>query len=81
MYVQCNIETRTRNHYFRGKAIIITYSERVFVALVIQHKKHMPRIMLSSVACLSVCLYHVFPNYIINGITFETELFNIKYVF
>ena len=35
-----NTETRSRNHCFRGKAISITYSECVFVALVIQHVKH-----------------------------------------
>jgi hypothetical protein len=34
-----------------GKAISITYSERVFVALVIQRAKRMRRIILSSVAC------------------------------
>jgi hypothetical protein len=34
------------------KAISITYSECVSVALVIQHAKRMRRIILSSVACL-----------------------------
>jgi hypothetical protein len=32
----------------------ITYSEGVFVALVIQHAKRMRRIILSSVACLAL---------------------------
>jgi hypothetical protein len=45
---------RSRNHYYRGKAINITYSECVSVALVIQHAKRMRRIILSSVACLAV---------------------------
>jgi hypothetical protein len=36
----------------------ITYCECVFVALVIQHAKRMPRIPLSSVVCLAVpCFY------------------------
>jgi hypothetical protein len=37
-----------------GKAVGITYSECVFVALVIRHAKRMHRIILSSVACLAV---------------------------
>jgi hypothetical protein len=51
MYVQRNIEVRSQNHSLRGKAISITYSECVTVALVIQHAKRMCRIILSSVAC------------------------------
>jgi len=43
-----------RNHRFRGKAKIITYSECVYLALVIQHATRMRRIILSSVACLAV---------------------------
>jgi hypothetical protein len=31
---------RSRNHSCHGKAISITYSERVYVALVIQNAKH-----------------------------------------
>jgi hypothetical protein len=54
MYVQRNIEARSRNHCCRRKAISITYSECVFVALVIQHAKCMRHIILSSVACLAV---------------------------
>jgi hypothetical protein len=42
---------RSRNHCCRGKAISITYSECVSVALVIQHAKRMRRIILSSVVC------------------------------
>ena len=37
---------------WRGKAISITYPEGVHVALFIQNKMRMRRIMLSSVACL-----------------------------
>jgi len=40
-----------RNHCYRGQAISITYSERVFVALFMQQSKRMRRIIQSSVAC------------------------------
>jgi hypothetical protein len=46
MYVLRNVEARSRNHCCCGKAISITYSECVSVALVIQHSKHMRRIIL-----------------------------------
>jgi hypothetical protein len=49
-----NTEEHSRNHGYRGKARTITYSERVSVALVIQHAKRMRCIILSSVACLAV---------------------------
>ena len=39
----------------------------VCVALFNQHAK---RTVLSPVACLSVCLYHIFPHYFINGTIF-----------
>jgi hypothetical protein len=46
-----NIEARSRNNLCRGRAIRITYSECVFVVLVIQHAKRMRRIILASIAC------------------------------
>jgi hypothetical protein len=49
-----NTGARSSNHCCRVKAINITYSECVSVALVIQHAKRMRRIILSSVACLTV---------------------------
>ena len=49
-----NIEARSRNHSCRGKAISITYSQRVSLALFIQYAKHMCRVILSTVACLAV---------------------------
>jgi hypothetical protein len=49
-----NIEGRSCNHCCRGKAISITYSECVSVALVIRHAKRMRPIILSSVDCLAV---------------------------
>jgi hypothetical protein len=54
MYYISNIEARSRNHCYRGKAITIAYSDCLSVALVIQHAKRMRRIMLSSVACLDL---------------------------
>ena len=48
---QGKTEARSRNHSCRGRAISITYSEFLSVAVVIRHAKRMRRIMLSSVAC------------------------------
>jgi hypothetical protein len=48
------IEARSRNPFCPEKAISITYSECVSVALVIQHAKRVCCIILSSVACLAV---------------------------
>jgi len=47
-----NTEASSLDSYCRGKAISITYSECVSLALVIQHAMRMRRITLSSVACL-----------------------------
>jgi hypothetical protein len=52
MYVQRNIEVRSCKHRCSGKAICITYSECVFVALGIQHSMRMHRIL--SVLCLGL---------------------------
>jgi hypothetical protein len=52
-----------RNHYRRGKAISVKYSECVFVVLVIQHAKFTRLIILSSVACLAL---PYFPHYLTN---------------
>jgi hypothetical protein len=53
-----NIDARSRNHCCRGKAISITHSECVSVALLIQHAKRMRRIILSSVACVTVLYFY-----------------------
>jgi len=53
---QCtyNIQELSRSHCCSGKAIIITYLECVFIALVIHHAMRTRRVILSSVACLAV---------------------------
>ena len=57
-----NNELRSRNQYCRGKAVSITYSGCVFVALGIKRAMRMRRIILASVTCLPVqyfsTLYH-----------------------
>jgi hypothetical protein len=49
-----NIKTRSRNHCCLGKAISLTYSECVSVALDTQHAKRMRHIILSPVASLAL---------------------------
>jgi len=49
-----NIEARSHYHCRREKATIITYSENVFLVLVILHAIHMHRIMLLSVTCMGL---------------------------
>ena len=65
IYVKCNTEARSGNHYWRGKAVCIRYSECVSLALGIQHAKRMRRFILSYVACLG--FNHIFLHYDING--------------
>jgi hypothetical protein len=45
-----NIEARSHSHICHGKTISITYSDGVFVALLIRHAKPLRRAILSSVA-------------------------------
>ena len=49
-----HIKARSYNHFYRGKAIRITYSECVSVTLFIQHAMRMRRTVLSAVACLDI---------------------------
>ena len=63
-----------------GKAVNITYSECVSVALVIQHAMRMPRVIFPSVACPAVPFF--FRHYLINGtILGGKNLLNTKCVF
>jgi len=48
---KCSTKAHSCNHCCHGKAIKITYSECVSVALVIQQAKHTGCIILSSVVC------------------------------
>ena len=51
---QINIHAYSCNHFCSGKTIIITYSDCVFLVLLIQHGKLMRQIILSSVVCRAV---------------------------
>jgi len=54
VHVWRTTETRSCNHCCSGKAISITYSECLFVDLVIQHVTCMSVIVLSYLICLAV---------------------------
>ena len=58
IYVLHNLEAHSRYLPCRGKAINITYSECVSVALVIQHTLPMRGIVLSSVDCRCIIFFH-----------------------
>ena len=51
---ECDLAPHSRKHYTRGKAVSITHSECVSVALVTRHAMRMHRIVLSSVASLAL---------------------------
>ena len=78
MYVQRNIEARSRNHFCRVKPIGITCSECMPVALVIQHVKRMRRIIFSSVACLAVPYFPILSH---KRLDFREMFLNMKCVF
>jgi len=70
MYVSLNNEALSCSHSLRGKTISITYSERVSVALGVQHANSLRHIVLQSVVCLALLR---FPHYLINGTIFGKE--------
>jgi len=59
MYVQCKIEVRLYNSYLCQKAISITYSECVFVALGIQNARRMRHIIICDLTGSNVFLPHI----------------------
>jgi len=72
-----NITTHSLNHCCVGKLTSVTYSECVYVALVIQHATRMRHVILSSVACPALLF---FPHYLINGTILGEKLLNTKCV-
>jgi hypothetical protein len=74
MYVQCDIEERSRNQCCRGKEISIRHSELATVILVIQHAKRMRCTTLSSVACLALLYF-----FALSHKRHDFRLLNIKY--
>ena len=78
MYVYRNMKARSRNDCYCGKEINITYSEFVSVASVIQSRSTLASYY---IVVGFVRLYHIFPQYLINGTTFGKKLLNIKCVF
>ena len=72
------IQERSRDHRCSGRAINITYSECVFVVLVIQHAMCMRSVISSSVTCLAVPCFSTLPH---KRHDIQKNLLNIKYVF
>ena len=60
MYASSYIEVPPRKNCCRVKAMNITYSECVSVALGIEHAMRMCRIVLSYVACVDVTFFFFF---------------------
>jgi len=74
MYVSGNTEARSCNHSCNGKALIITYSESVFVARSIEHairKRHI-------VMCVLPRCTIIFPHYLTKGTFSEKKVMEQK---
>ena len=72
-----NIGTLFPNNFCRGKSIMISYSDCVSVAVVIQHTTHVRHI----IDCGMYNSTIFFPHYLINATMFGTKLLNIKLCF
>jgi hypothetical protein len=72
--VERNTEGRSRKYFYRGKAICITYSDCVFVAILIQHAKRMRHLW-------PALLYNIFQHFLINGTIFGRKIYGVQYVF
>jgi hypothetical protein len=70
MHVERNFEARSCTHSCGGKAISITQTVCVFVALGIKHTMRMP-----------APLYSIFPHYLINGTILEKKVIEHKMCF
>ena len=74
--ITCNTEGHSLNHCCSGKAIVITYSDCVSVAIVIHHA-----------TCVFYChlwplqIYHTFPRYLVNATIFGRRLLKTNCVF
>ena len=66
-YVQSNTEVRPRNHLLQWKAIIITYSECVFVALCIQHAMRMRHIVICGLSDSTTFLHIISQTTLFSG--------------
>jgi len=77
MHISRNIESLSRTHCCHPKAISITYSDYVSVALFIPYVKCMRRIVLLSVSCLFL---PYFPTFSLIDTIFGKRLLNIKLV-
>ena len=75
---KCSTVARSCNHCCHGKALNITYSECVSVALVIQHAKQTGCIILSSVVCPALSYFSTLSHKLHN---FQVKLLNIKWMF
>ena len=74
-----NIEARSRNHCWGGKAVNITYSECVSVALVMQHVECMRHLFYCHLWPVWLC--HISPHYVINDTIVGQNLVNTKCAF
>jgi hypothetical protein len=79
VYVERNIEVRSRNNCCHGKAISTTYSECVFVALVMQQTKRIRLVILPFVACPAIQHSSTFSRKSHDFL--GKKLLNLKYVF
>ena len=77
MCVERNVEARSCNHYHSGKATSITFSECVFVALIMHHATRMHH----TVVCGLRRSTAYFPHYFISGMIFEKKVLTIERVY
>ena len=69
-----NTKARSCNHCCSGKAVIITHSECVTVALGLQHAMGMRHIVI----CGPVLFYNIFPYYLLSGKILEKKIIEHK---